>query len=166
MCGILAAVTVLYFVVPLDRHVVGGVVLRSAGACLLLALLAGAVVAQLRLSTRHGDERVDGLILAIALVWFVFALGFYGLHERRPDEVAGLETRLDALYFVTSTMLTVGYGDIHATGQVARGLVLAQMLFDVVFVATAGAMISARVRDKAARRAAERRYPASTPEGP
>lgn len=58
----------------------------------------------------------------------------------------GIETRLDALYFSATTMTTTGYGDIVATGQLARGLVTAQLVFDVVFVATVVGLIQAGIR--------------------
>ena len=70
----------------------------------------------------------------MALVWVLFSLAFYITSRQEPTEVAGLHTRLDALYFTASTILTIGFGDIHAAGQTARALVLLQMAFDVVFV--------------------------------
>ncbi len=152
----LAAVTALflavYFVVPVSADPHGGPVLRAVVTVVLFLLLAASVVTQLRLSVADEAHHLDGLITAIIAVWVVFALTFYVLATRQHGQVAGLETRLDSLYFTASTMLTIGYGDVHATGQVARGLVLLQMLFDVVFVATAAGMISSRVRTAAVRR--------------
>ena len=75
----------------------------------------------------------------------------------RPSQIAGLHTRLDSLYFATTTLATVGTGDVHAAGQVARALVLVQMIFNVVFVATIAALLSARVKSAAELRAEERR---------
>ena len=152
----LVVVANLYFVVPVREDPAGGMVLRATASALLLAGLDAVVVVEVRNAVVDHDETVDGLIVALALVWAVFALAFYVLHLHRPGELAGLETRVDALYFTVSTMLTVGYGDVHATGQLARGLVLVQMVFDVAFVATAGAVLNARVRSRAERRAAER----------
>ena len=51
-------------------------------------------------------------------------------------------------------MLTIGYGDVHAQGQVARAFVLVQIIFNTVFVATAVALLSSRVRRVAVERAA------------
>jgi voltage-gated potassium channel len=152
----LVVVAILYFVVPVREDPAGGMVLRAAVTALLLAGLAAIVVIEVRHAIVDPEETVDGLVTALALVWVVFALAFYVLHLHRPSEIAGLETRVDALYFAVSTMLTVGYGDIHATGQVARGLVLVQMVFDVAFVATAGAVLNARFRSRAERVAVER----------
>jgi hypothetical protein len=154
--GTLLLVVTLYFVVPVRRDPVGGMAFRAAATGLLLVVVAAVVVVAIRHAMVDDDGPVDRLVTAIAIVWVVFALAFYMLHLNRPDELAGLETRVDALYFTASTMLTVGYGDVHATGQIARGMVLVQMVFDVAFVATAGAVLSARLRSRAERRAADR----------
>ena len=53
------------------------------------------------------------------------------LHAGQFDE---LHTRVDALYFTMSTIATVGFGDVHATGQVARVVVTLQIFLDLIFV--------------------------------
>jgi len=126
--------------------------LRALGALVLLGGTVALLVRQTRLTVADRDRRVDGLLAAVGLAVAVFAFSFYALDVHRPDEVEGLRTRLDALYFTGSTMLTVGYGDVHAAGQTARALVVVQMAFDVVFLATAGAVLTTRARDSAARR--------------
>ena len=108
---------------------------------------------------------IDGLVMAIATVTLVFALAFYVVEVRNPQQIDGLETRLDALYFTASTMLTIGYGDVHAAGQAARALVLLQMVFNVVFVAAAAGLLTSRVRRVAtARVEAARSRPPRLPE--
>ena len=151
MVTIVLLLLALYFAVPVETDPWGGPVLRTVLAVLILAALAAAVILQVRLSLADEDRHLDGLIAAIAAVWIVFALAFYLLAIHQPGQVAGLETKLDSLYFTASTMLTVGYGDVHATGQLARGLVLVQMLFDVVFVAIAVATLNAHLRRRVAK---------------
>ncbi len=41
-----------------------------------------------------------------------------------------------------TTLLTIGYGDIHAAGQAARALVLVQMVFNVAILATASTTLT------------------------
>jgi peptidoglycan/LPS O-acetylase OafA/YrhL len=132
-------------------------VVRITISMLVLAALAYAVVVQVRLQLEADDRRVDGLVLALAVGVLVFALGFYVMEVHDPGQIPGLHTRLDALYFTMSTVLTVGYGDVHAEGQLARGVVLAQMVFDVVILAAAATTLSARLRRTAASKAARRR---------
>ncbi len=118
-----------------------------------LALLALAVLIQVRHQLMDSDRRVDGLVLALMISVLGFALGFYVMALRDPTQIAGLHTRVDALYFTLTTLTTTGYGDIHAAGQGARVLVMIQMIFNFAILATAVSTISSRVRTKAELRA-------------
>jgi hypothetical protein len=148
LVGIAVLVLALYFAIPIEPDPRGGPVLRVVIAVLVFAGLAAAVLGQVRLSLADENRRLDGLVVAILCVWIVFSLAFYALAVHEEGQVDGLRTRVDSLYFTASTMLTVGFGDVHATGQLARVLVLLQLLFDVVFVATAASTLSAHVRRK------------------
>ncbi|MGH3459093.1 ion channel [Aeromicrobium sp.] len=87
---------------------------------------------------RHGEEIRSTRALSILLVMLVmsFSFAFFFLDLVEPDQIANLSTRTDALYFTVSTMATVGYGDIHAEGQLARGLVAGLIVFNLVVVAS------------------------------
>src|SRR5690349_24779956 len=117
------------------------------------------------LEVRHqlvdDDRRLDGLVIALMIAVLGFALGFYVLAQRNPDQIVDLHTRIDALYFTMATLLTIGYGDVHAAGQAARTLVLIQMVFNVVIVATAASTITTRIRSQAEQRAEARRTAAA-----
>jgi hypothetical protein len=99
----------------------------------------------------------DALVLALAVGVLVFALGFYAIEQHDHGQIPGLRTRVDALYFTMATVLTIGYGDVHAQGQLARGVVLVQMVFDVVVLGAAATTLTARLRRTAASKAASRR---------
>ena len=155
LCG---GVVALYFVVPATpRLPADAIVARGVTSALWLVLLAWLLVRQLRLQVDQGDRRIDGLVVSVVAVVVVFSLAFYLMALQRPGEIAGLHTRVDALYFTMSTLTTVGFGDVHATGQTARVLVIVQMVFNVVFVTTAAALLSSRIRSVAAERAAAHR---------
>lgn len=146
-----------YVVAPATLGTHAEPLVRLTAVATLLAATAGVMVRQLRLSLDDTERHVDGLVLAVTLFTLVFAQVFHVLEQRHPGQVEGLETKVDALYFTLSTMLTVGYGDVHATGQAARLLVIVQMVLDVVLVAAAAAMLSARVRRAAAARRGDAR---------
>lgn len=150
LVGVVALVLAAYFLVPVASDPRGGVPLRVAGSVLVLSSLGVGVAAQLRLAAIDDDRRVGGLIAAVVAVPTVFALAFYALEVHQPHQLDDLRTRPDALYFSATTMLTVGYGDVHAVGRTARVLVLVLVQFDVVFVATAGGLLTSRVRRAAA----------------
>jgi hypothetical protein len=155
LCGVLFTV---YFVVPVDRPVASqDYVVRVLLALLFFGLLGYLVVRQVQLQMEDPTgRRVDGLVAVVVAVVLGFALAFYVLEDRNPGQVPGLETRVDALYFAMTTLFTVGYGDIHAQGQVARVMVIIQMIFNVVFIASAASVLSSKVRTVVVERAQAR----------
>jgi hypothetical protein len=154
---ILAALVVVYFVVPVSTEVKGSTVLRGVAAILIVGLLVAGLVRQLRLHLDDTTRRVDGLLVSITVVMVAFSYCFFVIEQRAPTQFDGLETRLDALYFTAATAASVGYGDVHAVGQGARALVLTQMVFNVIFIGTAVALLSSRIRAVANARAAQAR---------
>ena len=146
----------VYYAVPVatqdsTTRVVVSLLLTLVG----VSMLGWAIVTQLRRHIRNSaEENIPTLLMLLALVAVVFALGYYVLEEHSPGQMSGLSTRTDALYFTVATLTTVGYGDVHAVGQVARSLVTLQLLFDVVFV---GALVSTVVRTLRSKATASRR---------
>jgi hypothetical protein len=88
-----------------------------------------------------------GILAACGIA--LFALADHGVALVLPGEFEGLETRTDALYFALTTLATVGYGDIHAQGQWARGLVIVQMVFNAAVIAGAARLLTSRLRARA-----------------
>jgi voltage-gated potassium channel Kch len=134
----LAAVLVLYFVLPVN-HASSGARLASnivvTLACLMVA--GGVVFREFRRVLAGEDPHLTGLQLLIVLevVMVMFALTYFSLATHGHHQMVGISTRLDALYFSATTMTTVGYGDVHAAGQLARGITTVQLVFDVIFIA-------------------------------
>ncbi|SBT37185.1 potassium channel family protein [Micromonospora auratinigra] len=144
-----ALLLLAYFVVPVEPDPNGvRLALRSLGTLLLVVVVAflvtGQVRRQLRVEQPTGDAEVRALIrLAVALIagLLVFALADFVVARTRPAEFANLATRIDALYFALTTLTTVGYGDVHAQGQIARVLVCVQMIFSIGVVATGASIV-------------------------
>ncbi|MDZ5623048.1 potassium channel family protein [Nocardioides sp. HM23] len=135
----LVGLLVAYYAFPLKwtGSAPGAVVLSLLVTVGGLALVATAMIRELG-QVRKGEPGRGVRVLAMLLILLVMAasLSFFLLNEIRPDEVTGLQTRTDALYFTLSTMTTVGYGDVHAEGQIARALVCVMIVFNVVVVAS------------------------------
>lgn len=147
-----AAVTLLclvYFTVPLTRDIGRGEVAQIAFGFVALGLLGFMVVWEVRQQLIDDNRTIDRLALAMAVAVMGFALGFYVMAQRDPTQIEGLNTRLDSLYFTMTTLLTIGYGDIHATGQGARALVLVQMVFNVAILTTATTTLTHHIRTRA-----------------
>ena len=76
-------------------------------------------------------RRVSVLGVMILEVLALFALTYLAISEH-SGQIIGMATPLDALYFTMTTLMTIGFGDIAAEGQLARGTVLVQMFFSVL----------------------------------
>jgi voltage-gated potassium channel len=100
--------------------------------------LVGTMMARELGSLRRGDPGRGFRALSMLLILLVIAasLTFFLLNQVSPEQVTGLQTRTDALYFTLSAMTTVGFGDVHAEGQIARALVGVLLVFNVVVVAS------------------------------
>lgn len=145
---VVLGLTLIFYTVPLGPLDSLGRTALSVGLTLLGVICLGwAIVAQLRRQlSADPDADLHSLVMLLELVAVVFALGYYLLDVTTPGEIAGLRTRTDSLYFTLSTLTTIGFGDVHAVGQVARVMVIVQMVFDVVFVAAVAAVLSGRLR--------------------
>ena len=88
------------------------------------------------------------LVLLLVLVVMAFAATFY-LLAQVPGEFSGLGTRTDALYFTVVMMTTIGFGDIHPTGQLARGLVVVAVVFHLLVVTSLVSTLLVRLRQQA-----------------
>lgn len=144
----LAAVLLLYFAVPVDVDRPGRDLLLAFGLTLLGVVGVAAVVRREVRRVRTGSEGALSafrLVLLAEVVLVVFALAYYVLATNVDGQLVGIATRIDALYFSTVTMTTVGYGEIHATGQVARALVTTQLVFDVAFLGVLASLLSRRL---------------------
>jgi hypothetical protein len=147
---------VFYFVVPVDASTSGQAlaVRIVVSVALFVALLLGINLQVLRQMRQPGGPLV-GLFAAVVGGVLFFALLDYLIAIHKPGEFVDLTTRLDSLYFSISTLATIGFGDVHAEGQLARGVLCVQMVFDVAVLATAGSLlarqIGARVRGRSRR---------------
>lgn len=157
----LASVVVVYYALPVGQFPSGiAVAVSVLGLLTGVTLLAWSIVRQAqRLVHSDADDssvRLDSLIFLVYLVVPLFALGYFALERGDGSQFESLSTKTDALYFTLSTLATVGFGDVHATGELARGLVTIQIAFDLVFVAALVSLLTGQIRERAAAQRRER----------
>jgi voltage-gated potassium channel len=150
---VLAAVLGTYYAAPVgDLPSGAGIILSVAGLLAGVVVLAWLILRHVQrlLHSDPTDEsvRLDSLVFIIYLVVPMFALGYYALDQSDGTQFEDLATKTDALYYTVSTLATVGFGDVHASGQLARGLVTVQIVFDLVFVAMLISVLTRQIRSR------------------
>ena len=149
--------TVVYYLVP-----VPGQMRESSWATLFgcgVAALGGLIALAIwRLLSAGEIIRIRALVLLLVLTILFFSWCDDSV-ARLPGQFVDLHTKTDALYFTVSTIATVGFGDVHAEGQLARAAVTIQIVFNLVFLGAALAMISGFLRERAQSRRAGGRPP-------
>jgi voltage-gated potassium channel len=149
--ALIAAATAAYFVIPVPgrMHESSWAIMFSAGV-IVLALL---ILLAIRRLLRAGEEaRIRGLVLLLTVSVLFFSWADESV-AALPDQFAELTNKTDALYFNVSTLATVGFGDVHPIGQLARAAVTLQIVFNLVFLGTAVSVISGYFRRRALGRA-------------
>ena len=149
LLGVLGMLIIFYSVPVSSQESAGRTAIAVMITLVGIGALAWAIVAQLKRQLHSRSEDIHTLVMLLVLVAMVFALGFFVLQEHSPGQVSGLSTRTDALYFTISTLTTVGFGDIHAEGQLARGLVILQLVFNAVFVGALVSTVVGTIRSRA-----------------
>jgi hypothetical protein len=103
-----------------------------------VAVLVAVIVLQVRAITRSrypGLRAVEALALTAPLFLVMYATAYLVLAQ---DDAANFSThqltRTDSLYFTLTVFSTVGFGDITATSQSARVLVMVQMVLDLAIL--------------------------------
>jgi voltage-gated potassium channel len=133
----LSGLLVAYYAFPLRLDTASETAVSVILTVLGLGVLGWTLASELMHARRGGETRSTRvLIFLLILLVMMFSLTFFLVNHVDPDQITGLDTRTDALYFTLSTMATVGYGDVHAEGQLARGLASALIVFNVVVVAS------------------------------
>jgi len=147
--AVVVVATVAYYLIP-----VPGRMRESSWAimfcCGVLALGVLIALAIWRLLAAGETVRVRALGLLLVLTVLFFAWADYSIAQL-PGQFRDLHTKTDALYFTVSTIATVGFGDVHAAGQLARAAVTVQIVFNLIFLGAAVAMISGFLKERARR---------------
>lgn len=146
---IIAAATAIYFQIPVPSriHENSWILLFCCGIGVLGVLILLSVRSLLRAGE---DAKVRGLVLLLTVAVLFFSFADESV-ATLPHQFVSLANKTDALYFNISTLATVGFGDVHAVGQLARAAVTVQIVFNLAFLGTAVSIISGFVRTKAGR---------------
>jgi voltage-gated potassium channel len=123
-----------YFLLPFTRLRDDASAATFAIGLLVLGL---AVALQIRATLRAahpGLRAAQALTTSILLFMVLFATTHFLVDAYDIGSYTQRMTRIDALYFVTTTLATVGYGDIAPVSEVARTLTIVQMVGGIVLL--------------------------------
>ena len=131
-----AVLIALYAFVPIPVGRSGALAVLEMAAGLLLFLLAtGWQIRNIMRDDQPVLRAVEAVALALPILIIVFAFTYLTLSRADPASFSEHLDRVDAVYYTTSTLTTVGFGDITADSTAARTLVSIQMLFDLALIA-------------------------------
>ena len=131
-----AAVLVgFYYAAPLDRLGQVPVIVSFSFGLLVFALGVAWQLWAVAHATYPGLRAVEGLGFIVPFFLVLYSVAYAVLAHDDPTNFSpGTLTRTDTMYFTITVFATVGFGDITATSQAARVLVMTQMLLDLVIL--------------------------------
>jgi hypothetical protein len=123
-----------YYLAPLDRPLGARTVLLLLATLTLFAVLLVIQVRGILRSHRPRLRAIRALIVGVPLLMVVFAATYYTVSTQQPEAFTEPLNRTDGLYFTVTVFATVGFGDIAPVTQLARVLVMTQMLVGLLLV--------------------------------
>ena len=150
--ALVALVVALYYFVPWDSSELVEIVVRL-GISLVIVVVGTVVSIQFVLKAQYPMLRVfEVLAVVIAVVLASFASAYAFLSHIDDGAFTEMLSRTDALYFSVTTSTTVGFGDISASSETARIVVMLHMITNVVVVGVAARSLMYAARKRVDRR--------------
>jgi voltage-gated potassium channel len=133
-------------VLPLDPHSDLSAIIRIViGGVVLLAVVIWQTLAVMH-STHARARAIEALAACAVVVVVVFASAYINMSARDPQAFSELLNRTRALYFTVVTLATIGYGDITPRTDVARIVVMFQVVVNIAILGSAVRVISGLAR--------------------
>jgi voltage-gated potassium channel len=129
-----AAITICYFVAPLDRGMSGITILELCLVALVILGIFGWQIWRITKSDFPTVRAVETLAFIVPAYLVFFATIYYLMNHANRATFGSALTRLDTLYLSATVFTTVGFGDITAKTQEGRAVVLCQMVLDLVIL--------------------------------
>ncbi len=124
----------VYFALPLNRDIEGIVVQLALGVLAFIGIATWQTFRILR-SNLPVLQATEALGVLGAFFIVLFAATYLAIATARPESFTQSLDHTASLYFTITVLATVGFGDISAVTPVARSIVSAQMILDLVLLA-------------------------------
>lgn len=136
--GIVAGVLLVYFLIPIEgtNAATAGAAGALLGITIVLTVFARQM-ARVSRSRRPVLAALEALVLVFGLFLCSFAMLYVSLSEADPDAFTQEVDKVAGIYFTTTVLTTVGFGDISPVSSIARVVVTLQMVIGLVLIGTA-----------------------------
>jgi voltage-gated potassium channel len=136
--GIVAATLIGYFLLPIEGEL--ATTAGQWGACIGIAIILvvfARQISRVSRSRRPVIAAVEALVLVFGLFLCLFALLYVSISTSDPGAFSQDVDKVAGIYFTTTVLTTVGFGDISPVSGTARVMVTVQMVLGMVLIGTA-----------------------------
>ena len=132
--GSAVALVAIYYLLPLDHFPTWAAVTVLVAAFVALMALIGFQVRGIIRSRFPALRAVEALAISLPLFLLLFASTYLVMATISASNFNQPLTHTDSLYFTVTVFGTVGFGDIVATTETARVVVMGQIAADLVIL--------------------------------
>ena len=134
--AVVAGVLVVYFLIPVEGAEALAGLLACVGIVVILVVFARQI-SRVSRSRRPVLAAVEALVLVFGLFLSFFSLLYVSLSTSDPAAFTQQVDKVAGIYFTTTVLTTVGFGDISPVSDTARVMVTLQMVLGMVLIGTA-----------------------------
>jgi voltage-gated potassium channel len=127
-------VVLIYYLVPLDKAITASTVIELALGALAFVAIVGFQISRTARSDYPTIRAVESLAFIVPVIVLLFATIYFLVNWANTASFGTPLSRTDTMYFSTTVLTTVGFGDISAKTELARVITTCQMMLDLVIV--------------------------------
>jgi Ion channel len=136
--GVVAVTLSVYLVIPVEGESAAKAASLTACAGISVILIVFTrQISRVSRSRRPVLAAVEALVLVFGLFLCFFALLYVSISVGDPAAFTQQVDKVAGIYFTTTVLTTVGFGDISPVSDMARVLVTVQMVLGMVLIGTA-----------------------------
>lgn len=143
----------LYGLMPLDRLLDTGAAIWLVGGLVVFTAVITWQVREIAVSDTPRLRAIETLMVGLPMLLLIFAAVYVVLEHNQPDSFTEPLNRVDSAYFTLTVFATVGFGDITPRTELARLIVMLQMVVDLVAVGVIARVIIGAVEVSVQRKA-------------
>jgi voltage-gated potassium channel len=156
--SVVTALVLVYYLAPLDRPLNTATAFRFVLGLLGLGVVFVWQVRGVLASQAPWLRAANIAAIGFPLLIVLFASNYIVISNNVPNAFTEPLSHTDGLYFTVTVFATVGFGDIAPRAEIARIIVMIQMVVGIIAVG-----VVAKILFGAARMSVERRGPAPQP---